>query len=81
VRPADLVVLDIQLPGMDGFEVLSRLRALPGGRAPVLALTALAMTGDREKILAAGADAYLSKPASLGVLEREVCRLLARDRA
>jgi PAS domain S-box-containing protein len=79
--PPDLVVLDIQLPGMDGFEVLDRLRSGGGPVPPVLALTALAMAGDRERILAAGADAYLSKPAPLAVLEREIGRLLGEDRA
>ncbi len=76
----DVVVLDIQLPGMDGLEVLARLEACPGGRPPVLALTALAMSGDRERILAAGADAYLSKPAPLAVLGRELDRILALGR-
>jgi PAS domain S-box-containing protein len=76
----DLVVLDIQLPGMDGLEVLSRLGSCPRGKPPVLALTALAMSGDRERILAAGADAYLSKPAPLAVLGRELDRLLALGR-
>lgn len=76
----DVVVLDIQLPGMDGLEVISRLGACPGGRPPILALTALAMPGDRERILAAGADAYLSKPAPLAVLGRELDRLLALGR-
>jgi len=75
-RP-ELVVLDIQLPGMDGLEVLARLRAGVAPPPPVLALTALAMPGDRERILAAGADAYLAKPAPLGVLEQEVRRLAA----
>ena len=75
-RP-DLVVLDIQLPGMDGLEVLARLRAAAAAPPPVLALTALAMSGDRERILAAGADAYLAKPAPLAVLEQEVRRLAA----
>ena len=75
-RP-DLVVLDIQLPGMDGLEVLARLRAGGSASPPVLALTALAMAGDRERILAAGADAYLAKPAPLAALEREVRRLVA----
>jgi len=78
--PPELVVLDIQLPGMDGFEVLSRLREVPIRRPAVLALTALAMAGDRERILAAGADAYLAKPAPLAALESEVVRLLARRR-
>ena len=79
--PHDLVVLDIQLPGMDGLEVLARLRATGKTIPPVLALTALAMEGDRERILAAGADAYLSKPASLAVLGKEIDRLLATRRS
>jgi len=79
--PPDLVVLDVQLPGMDGFEVLARLRSGPGGGPPVLALTALAMAGDRERVLAAGADAYLAKPAPLALLGREIDGLLARGRA
>ncbi len=78
--PYDLVVLDIQLPGMDGLEVLTRLRATGGPVPPVLALTALAMEGDRERILAAGADAYLSKPAPLALLGKEIDRLMARGR-
>ena len=79
--PPDLVVLDVQLPGMDGFEVLSRLRSGPDTGPPVLALTALAMAGDRERVLAAGADAYLAKPAPLVVLGREIDRLLAQGRS
>jgi CheY-like chemotaxis protein len=76
----DLVVLDIQLPGMDGFEVLARLRAGGGPVPPVLALTALAMSGDRERILDAGADAYLAKPAPLAALDVEIERLLLQSR-
>lgn len=61
-RP-DLVLLDISLPGMDGMEVLSRVRAEPALRAlPVIALTAHAMTGDRARFLDAGFDEYISKP-------------------
>lgn len=78
--PHDLIVLDIQLPGMDGLEVLARLRATGRAIPPVLALTALAMEGDRERILAAGADAYLSKPAPLAVLGKEIDRLLTTRR-
>lgn len=61
-RP-DLVLLDISLPGMDGTEVLQRMRADDGLAAvPVVALTAHAMAGDREKYLDAGFDGYVSKP-------------------
>ncbi|HMU74886.1 MAG TPA: response regulator [Elusimicrobiota bacterium] len=61
-RP-DIVLLDISLPGMDGVEVLVRLRENPTTRnLPVVALTAHAMVGDREKFLAFGFDDYVSKP-------------------
>lgn len=61
--PPDLILLDISLPDMDGPEVLQRVRATPALAAvPVIALTAHAMAGDREKYLAAGFDDYVSKP-------------------
>lgn len=61
-RP-DLIACDVNLPGMDGFAVLAALKADPAMAAtPVLAVTALAMAGDREKVLAAGFDGYISKP-------------------
>ncbi|MCD2516094.1 response regulator [Massilia sp. G4R7] len=61
-RP-DLVACDVNLPGMNGFEVLASLKAEPQlAGVPVLAVTALAMAGDREKVLAAGFDGYISKP-------------------
>ena len=65
-RPPALVLMDIQLPGMSGIEALAALRADPVLRAiPVIAVTASAMTHDRQKILAAGFDGYQSKPISV----------------
>jgi two-component system cell cycle response regulator DivK len=64
-RP-DLVLMDIQLPDIDGVEALGRLRADRGTASiPVLALTAQAMEGDRERFLAAGFDGYVSKPVNV----------------
>lgn len=65
-RPPALVLMDIQLPGMSGIEALAALRADPALRTiPVIAVTASAMTHDRQKILAAGFDGYQSKPISI----------------
>ncbi len=59
----DGVLLDIQLPGMDGYEAARRLKALPRGeRVPVVALTSFAMAGDRELALSSGCDFYVEKP-------------------
>lgn len=62
-EPPDLVACDVNLPGMNGLSVLAALKAEPAlAGVPVLAVTALAMAGDREKLLAAGFDGYISKP-------------------
>ena len=65
-RP-DLVLMDIQLPDIDGVEALNRLRATSVSSLPVLALTAQAMEGDRERFLAAGFDDYLQARRHRGV--------------
>ena len=76
----DLVLLDISLPGMDGNEILARIRADEALRhLPVIALTAHAMAGDREKYLAAGFNDYVTKPIVdeailLGAIERWLVR-------
>jgi two-component system, cell cycle response regulator DivK len=65
----DLVLMDVQLPDFDGVDALHRLRADPRTAAiPVLAVTAQAMQGDRERFLAAGFDGYLSKPVNVRTL-------------
>jgi two-component system, cell cycle response regulator DivK len=73
-RP-DLVLMDVQLPDIDGVEVLRRMRADERtASVPVLALTAQAMDGDRERFLAAGFDGYLSKPVDIADLVSTVKR-------
>jgi CheY-like chemotaxis protein len=76
MRP-DLVLMDIQMPVLDGFAALSKLRADPRFQAlPVMAVTAFAMRGDREKALDAGFNAYITKPIDGVELERQVRGLL-----
>ncbi|NDJ33901.1 MAG: response regulator [Chloroflexi bacterium] len=71
-EPPDLVLMDINLPDIDGLEVTRRLKARPNlSTIPIVALTANAMVGDQERILAAGCDGYLRKPISRSEL-REV---------
>jgi len=61
-RP-DLILMDINLPGIDGMEATSRLKSSPDlSHIPIIALTAAAMRGDRERIIAAGCDGYMQKP-------------------
>lgn len=75
-RP-DLVVMDLQMPVMNGYEAASRLKADPGLSAiPLVAVTAYAMVGDRERIMAAGFDGYLTKPIDPTVFVRELERYL-----
>ena len=71
-RP-DVVLMDIQLPGIDGYEATRRIRALPEGKdVPIIALTSYAMTGDREKALAAGCTGYIEKPLNPDTILDEI---------
>jgi CheY-like chemotaxis protein len=77
----DLVLMDMSLPEMDGWEVARRLRADPNSRSlPIIALTAHAMAGDREKALEAGCDDYDSKPVDFPRLLGKIEALLGRTR-
>lgn len=73
----DLILLDLQMPRRNGYEVAAELRKDPRFAAvPIVAVTASAMQGDREKALAAGFNGYLTKPLPLGKLRDEIQRLL-----
>ena len=81
-RQPALILMDIQLPGIDGITALGRLRALPEtSRISVMAVTASAMTQDRQKIMAAGFDAYQSKPIRVREFVDAVRELLDRSSA
>jgi CheY-like chemotaxis protein len=76
-NPVDLILLDLQMPKMDGFEVLAQLRKDPQfATIPIAALTASAMQGDRERALSAGFSVYIAKPVDLRVLRAETERLI-----
>jgi CheY-like chemotaxis protein len=78
--PPDLVLMDLQLPGMDGREALNKLRGSPRTKhVPVVAVTAFAMREDRERALAAGFDGYLAKPISVTSLPGQVRRFLSPE--
>jgi CheY-like chemotaxis protein len=72
-----LVLMDIQMHRLDGYGVLRELRAHPRlSRLPVVALTAFAMQGDRERAMHAGCDGYIAKPVDIAALRQEIKRLL-----
>jgi two-component system, cell cycle response regulator DivK len=74
----DLILMDIQLPGMDGLQATTLLKGDDATRAiPVVALTALAMKGDAERILEAGCDGYIAKPVAFQRLLETVARFLS----
>lgn len=79
-EPPDLILCDVQMWDVDGYEVVRRLRADPTlAKLPVVAVTALAMVGDREKVLGAGFNGYLPKPIDPASFARQVERFLPAD--
>ena len=84
VQRPDLILVDINMPQIDGLTFASRLKAYPGlAGVPVVAITANVMHGDRERTLAAGCDGYIQKPIDVDGLPAQVARFLhpARYRA
>ena len=78
----DLILMDIQLPGMNGIEALKALRAAPAtARIPVVAITASVMQQDRQQIMGAGFDGFIEKPVNLRGLLDTVQRALRREKA
>jgi two-component system, cell cycle response regulator DivK len=73
----DLILLDIQLPGMDGYAVAEVLRSNPAiAHIPIIAVTSYAMTGDRERILASGCTSYIEKPINPETFHMEIAQYL-----
>jgi two-component system cell cycle response regulator DivK len=77
----DLILMDINLPEMDGYEVTSRLKAVTSlADIPIVAMTANVMKGDREKTLAAGCDGYIQKPIDVDVLPQQIRQFINAKR-
>ena len=75
----DLILMDINMPDMDGYTLTSKIRTIPGLKhIPILALTANVMRGDKEKTLEAGCDGYIQKPLDIDLLIREIEKYLSR---
>ena len=75
----ELVLMDIQLPGKDGLTLLKEIRKSPWSSVRVVALTAHAMTGDRERALDAGFDGYITKPIDIRAFPEQVQRALSGE--
>ena len=75
----DLILMDINMPDMDGYTLTAKIKSLPGfERVPILAVTANVMRGDKEKTLEAGCDGYIQKPLDIEQLTREIEKFILR---
>jgi len=75
----DLILMDINMPDMDGYTLTAKIKALPGfERVPIVAVTANVMRGDKEKTLEAGCNGYIQKPLDIDQLTREIEKFIMR---
>ena len=78
--PPDFIVLDIQLPDINGLEVLKRIRANPIGQSvPIIAMTSYAMSGDKERLLNAGCTSYIEKPIDPMTVIAQIEAVIGKD--
>ena len=75
----DAVLLDMHLPGIDGFELAARIKGLMGNTLKVYAVTAMAMEGDRRRVMESGCDDYFTKPLSIPEFREKITRLLGGE--
>jgi two-component system cell cycle response regulator DivK len=81
-RPPDLIFMDINIPGMDGLQTTVKFKEdATLNHIPVIALTANAMKGDRERCLAAGCNGYMQKPVGVSDLRREIQRYMTKQQS
>ena len=81
-QPPDLILMDINMPDIDGYTLTARLKALPSmQQVPIIAMTANALKGDRERSLNAGCDGYIQKPIDVDSLPAQIRRFLAQKRS
>ena len=81
LRP-DLILMDINMPDVDGYALTARIKATPGfASVPIIAVTANVMRGDRERSLEAGCNGYIQKPIDIDVLSQQIERYLSRKQS
>jgi two-component system cell cycle response regulator DivK len=75
----DIILMDINMPDMDGYTLTAQIRAMPNFRSiPIIAVTANVMRGDRERSLEAGCDGYIQKPIDIDILTQQIERYMGR---